>query len=990
MKSKKLFSALAVFLVCLIASSGILAAEPKSEAEAGYGKAELFAMGIGAFTEDYTPNAEMTRAEFAVFISNAAQLLGDTGENWRDEVLADDNKNVSYGDEESIFDDVDQSHPSYSEIMAVYEHGYMRGIADRRFAPDYVVIGREAIKVFVDMLEYTEKADAIGGFPNGYINVAQQIHILKNFDAEYQKPLTQRNAATLLYNALNVPLLSLKTVTDRYSEYGSDKEATFMTEILGLDSVSGRITDNGLTTVEGESKIQESQVKIDGTTLDTSDETESVKNHIGRECKAYYKNEEDNFGELVYYTIEDEKDVVVIDREDFLNAYQRNSVLYISYTEKNSTRTVSLGKNADMIYNNKALLKYNKDLFDFDSGEITLIATEGGEYDVIVVKAYNFLCVDRVDSTDVVYGKGKGTADVFSVVDLSEHDTDYVSLRDEKGQKISASDLVSGHVLNVLISADKKVVVGTVTNKTVDDFTINATERDGDVLTVYGEEDVSYDILNVLDWTNFPSIKNGKVYDLYLNQDGDVVWLEDAAKKSDKLVGIIMAADQMKHGSISDECAVMIYADTGKATTYTLADKFSLNGGKKQEPIDVISTIQAAKGEPVLFTVNEEGLCDSLITAAPYGSTDNERGWYRINPKPRLIKNGKGEYFSETKSWLRDPEDSTWRTEQNWYLYNTAGKDFSAFMYHVPGVTKTFTVPPNESDYTDEKKFSVNKVGFVADTYYAIEGFSTKRNSMEAEVFVLCRSASGGGTVDGGTAFLIENITTGRDIDEETPTRVLKGFLIKGNKTERASLTLAYDATMIDEKEMGSQIEGTAEETEVGPRTVAELKPGDIVGFCTADNGQATAIRILYDYDAGKGAAYSESSELGKTYKARAGVITTYAGYAYALNSEGLRVSRSMPESISSPENVDDITDTVADGEYLVHKLPFWQIRLRQNPSIVVVEKTADGKLKAYSGKAGDIKCYEDTASAGEYDRLVVINEWYGNNFGTVVYKNWN
>lgn len=923
-----------------------------SEVDIVYNDAELFAMGIDAFNEEYYADAAMSRGTFAEFISNISGLISNTENSWRETVFADDNKDQLISATTTVFEDVDTTHPQYDAIMAVYSSGYMHGVSQNRFAPDYNITVREATKVFVDILQYGELAMAYGGFPNGYVTVAQQKKLLKGVSAELTAPLTQKDAATILYNALDVPFYSLTVIKDGYGKYTAEPGQTFMTKILGLDKIDGRITDNGLAALTGDSKVRVTDIVVGGITLETNTRTESVKRYIGREITAYYTNDEDNYGKLIYYVVDDDEEVAVITATGSPSAELDGNRLRISYVDGYRKKSEAVLKNANVIYNNKVLKTYDESIFDIKDGDITLIATSGGVSDLVVIRSYEHICVDKVDSNQVIYGKGKGGVDSFQILNLSDDAAKYVSIRDENNNIVNISELVSGDVLNVLRSSDGKNVEIIVSRNTVEGFVVVKTSANGDVQKISNDE-MEYTLLRTSQFSNAPEIELKKTYRLYLNKNGEVVWFESTDNAS--MMGILMVAKELSSNSLDDKCGVKIYDSTGKAQTYTMDDKFYLNGEKVGKPQDALTSLQAVEGEAVLYTTNSEGLLKSITTAAPFGSNDNQRGWYRINPKP-------------------DYDIPSSERSKRWYLYNAAGRDFSSWIYYVPGYSKVFTIPTDDSQMMEEKNFTVDKFSFVGDTSYAVEGFATDKYAVEAEVLVLRQDAKGSGAVLAGNAFVITNISLGYDNEEDEVVKVLNGYLIKNNSATETTLNLTANTIMVDSKDVGAEIDSTKPESEVGPRKVDELRAGDIVAFGTDSQGRATVLCTIYDHST------------GKTFKARQGVITGFAGYAYSMNGNAVRLSLNNPEDVTSwPENTSEITG----GNYwLADNFPFKQFPLTQTGAAVTVEEAANGTLKVYNSSVSDIMSYADTGSVCDW--VVAIEEWHGKNIGTVIYKNNN
>ena len=86
-----------------------------------------------------------------------------------------------------IFEDVDENNEFFGEIWAGYAAGIINGAADGRFYPNNFVSYEEAVKMTVCALGYGQMALNQGGYPLGYIKVAQNLDIteyIKTSDKE--------------------------------------------------------------------------------------------------------------------------------------------------------------------------------------------------------------------------------------------------------------------------------------------------------------------------------------------------------------------------------------------------------------------------------------------------------------------------------------------------------------------------------------------------------------------------------------------------------------------------------------------------------------------------------------------------------------------------------------------------------------------------------------------------------------------------------------
>jgi len=104
-----------------------------------------------------------------------------------------------------VFTDVDGQNPFIRYLHFAYDEGIIFGDDDGNFRPNDMITEREAIAMLVRALGYSERAMELGGFPFGYIQVAEELglfeYTIMNLDRE-REDLLHGNIIMLLYNAL--------------------------------------------------------------------------------------------------------------------------------------------------------------------------------------------------------------------------------------------------------------------------------------------------------------------------------------------------------------------------------------------------------------------------------------------------------------------------------------------------------------------------------------------------------------------------------------------------------------------------------------------------------------------------------------------------------------------------------------------------------------------------------------------------------------------
>lgn len=126
------------------------------------------------------------------------------------------------------FADVSLEHKYHNFILLAKGFEIMHGIGDNMFAADEFITNEQAIKTVVTMLGYAPKANQIGGYPMGYITIAQQIGLLEELELDMGAASTMEDVVIMLARSIKTPVMEQTT-------YGSEPEYTV------LDGQSGTV-----------------------------------------------------------------------------------------------------------------------------------------------------------------------------------------------------------------------------------------------------------------------------------------------------------------------------------------------------------------------------------------------------------------------------------------------------------------------------------------------------------------------------------------------------------------------------------------------------------------------------------------------------------------------------------------------------------------------------------------------------------------------------
>ena len=183
---KKIQSILAGLLtVALLTCSASAMSFPDVPKDSDYATAieyvsELGVM-VGSSNGNFNPNQIVSRCEMATII---CRMLG-TAENLP---------------KSEVFTDVPTTHWANAYVGKVAELGIVGGYGNGKYGPGDPVTYEQAITMIIRTIGEGDRANSNGGYPNGFIQVAQEKNLLNGIQAVQGQGLSRGAVAMLLYN----------------------------------------------------------------------------------------------------------------------------------------------------------------------------------------------------------------------------------------------------------------------------------------------------------------------------------------------------------------------------------------------------------------------------------------------------------------------------------------------------------------------------------------------------------------------------------------------------------------------------------------------------------------------------------------------------------------------------------------------------------------------------------------------------------------------
>jgi len=108
-----------------------------------------------------------------------------------------------------IFDDVPERHWAAGYLRSAYANSIIIGDGNRNVRPDELVVNNEMVAIAVRLLGYGNRAQALGRFPSGYLQVANELGLFQNTTISVdgnEETAMYLDFVMLILNALRTPI----------------------------------------------------------------------------------------------------------------------------------------------------------------------------------------------------------------------------------------------------------------------------------------------------------------------------------------------------------------------------------------------------------------------------------------------------------------------------------------------------------------------------------------------------------------------------------------------------------------------------------------------------------------------------------------------------------------------------------------------------------------------------------------------------------------
>jgi hypothetical protein len=537
---------------------------------------------------NFNPDKTITRAEAVAVI---LRMLGmDT-----------------YAQTKTEFVDVPATHWASGYIQTAESMGIVNGYGYGYFGPEDPVKYEQMLKMLVVALGYQPMIDYMSGtYPGTYVAAASQIGLSSNVGGSVGEPAYRKVVASLVYSALNAPLME-------QISYGSNPEyapmdgsssarplKTILNSKLDVYRVRAVVVQTSVSSIDSDSALSDGFAKVE--VYDVQKGTEEIerddvlyvedagllKQYLGYPVVLYlYESDRSNADYEVLEVLLDEtkfEEVVIEDVENIdIDACEGfgegdgNAELVYYKNDGSRKTTYRIDKDASILINNmfEADVKdssIDADIFDLEYGVVRLLDNnDDGKYDIINIKSYTTMVIGEINER---YYKISDLNDVAPTITLDPEDEDISYTITYNGKEIRFEDLRVNDVLTIAANATNSAGYVDTRNATEYEILVSRDTLRGRVSGIYTEdgEDV-YEINNkeykVID--SCPSLSVSDEGTFYLDVFGTIAYF-DVENTSSGQYGYILAAG-VDSSYMDDTIEIKLMDKNGRVDIYETPTK---------------------------------------------------------------------------------------------------------------------------------------------------------------------------------------------------------------------------------------------------------------------------------------------------------------------------------------------------------------------------------------------------------------------------------
>ncbi len=301
------------------------------------------------------------------------------------------------------FRDVEPSNRSYHAIRLLKELGVLSGDTGSEFRPDEKITYNEAAAMLIKALGYAVYAQEKGGYPSGYLMIANDAGITKGVSYSVGG-ITGNTAVKLLYNALFADMVSVVSYENGKPTSQIIRDKNLLSERLNIFEYDAVVVDDGFSTLDGSVSVGEEkavvrEVKTDAKLL-VEDPEYLLSDFLGCHIKLFLQRDKQTDQMRIVYCAPHRKGEITRIPADQIISVSDEVVEYETEKDAEHYRKIRLTSGRPYaLFNGVKKASYDAGELKPENGFLTLIDNDGdGNADVVRVTSFSYhIIVDKID-----------------------------------------------------------------------------------------------------------------------------------------------------------------------------------------------------------------------------------------------------------------------------------------------------------------------------------------------------------------------------------------------------------------------------------------------------------------------------------------------------------------------------------------------------------------------------------------------------------------
>ncbi len=336
-----------------------------------------------------------------------------------------------------VFSDVDDKTAYYNEINTAAKMGIISN-ADK-FNPLQTITYEQAVKMLVCMIGYANIAEMEGGYPMGYISIADHLELTKGiYNAGGE--LTSRDATVLIYRLL-CSSIKPSEIRNNHVYYG-DTGVSYLESLYKLVCEEGIVTANNYNPPTGGSSSKNSYITVNNENYEYDGDSLAM---LGKSVYLFHLKDETK-AEITVLVNNSETEI----KEENMSQITADEILAFDDTSSKNIRYDITG--ARFIYNGRKIDKFSLTDLKGDGAKFVLLNNNKDDiYEYVFVYDWKYLYVDMIDrNSGVISDINNDKLNMF----VPKSPEMNLHIYDENGTVIERDDIKKYDLVAVAQTAD--------------------------------------------------------------------------------------------------------------------------------------------------------------------------------------------------------------------------------------------------------------------------------------------------------------------------------------------------------------------------------------------------------------------------------------------------------------------------------------------------------------------------------------------------------